>query len=66
MIDCLVRVVTSIDRLIYGRYFVRSIFFAAHNSYDESDIFDLKYCIVISCVPFCIGRFGMTYDLLNK
>jgi len=45
MIDCLVRVVTSIDRLIYGRYFVRSIFFAAHNSYDESDIFDLNiYC----------------------
>ena len=26
---------------------MRSIFFAAHNSYDKSDIFDFKYCIVI-------------------
>ena len=42
MIDGLVCVVTSIDRLIYERYFVQSIFFASHNNYDESDIFDLK------------------------
>ena len=54
MIDGLVCVVTSIDRLIYEQYFVRLIFFAAHNSYDESDIFDLKYCIVISRVRFLL------------
>jgi len=42
MIDGLVCVVTSIDRLVYERYFVPSIFFASHNNYDESDIFDLK------------------------
>ena len=54
MIDGLVCLVTSIDRLIYERNFVRSIFFAVHNSYDESDIFDLKYCIVISHIHFLL------------
>jgi len=38
-------------------YFVRSIFFALHNSYDESDIFDFKYCIVMSRDRLFIGRF---------
>jgi len=33
---------------------VRSIFFATHNNYDELDIFDLKYCIVISRVRFLL------------
>jgi len=36
---------------------VQSIFFASHNSYDESDIFDFKYCIVMSRDRLLIGRF---------
>jgi len=30
------------------------IFLAAHGSYDDSDIFDLKYCSVISRVCFLL------------
>ena len=33
------------------------IFCVAYNSYDESDIFDFKYCIVMSRDRLSIGRF---------